>query len=87
MDEWFIHHLLIYLTFIESLQCLRHLIQRYSEEWLYRLRDEQLQGAPLIVMVIEYIFIFTVFQQMAVKGLEEWISYCILNPFYGPTPG
>lgn len=38
-------------------------------------------------VVIECIFIFTIFQQMAVKSLEEWVSYCITDPFYGPAPG
>lgn len=37
-------------------------------------------------MVIECIIIATIFQQVAVLGLEEGVSFWILSPIYGPQP-
>lgn len=38
-----------------------------------------------MLMVIECIIIVTVFHEVAVKGLEEGVSFCILSSIYGPT--
>jgi hypothetical protein len=37
-------------------------------------------GVQFTVLVIDYKFIFTVCQQMAIKGLEEWVTFCTINP-------